>query len=247
MSEVAREIESLGRLYGVADRAREFLSRASRYLDRYAEIVLGESAFEVVTGDQGQASSLVELARNLGTSTATCAAFTACVDAFPDRMLGVKARIGESAQPTLYVRTLCDLSEGLCHLGPRARSALAPGLAASRTLYGLGFQRIGDQECIKTYTVADIDWDGRRTTGFLSLRMTDDQISTEHKWYVPEVSLRSITAPSSRWQRVLEFATDTLGYAEAGNVGYRVQDGRAPELAVYVERVGAIPSDFSAR
>lgn len=255
---VTAEVRALGELYDVdAAEIDAVVTALAPHLGHYAELVLGETGFEVITGGVGNASSLSSIAARFGALPEAMAAFEACAAAFPDRMLGLKLELGPTADgPTLYVRTMTEMESGLGFLAslPRAAAgvpALRDALVANRTLYGLGFSG-ADSLVVKTYTIDDVGGDsgaGRSEAapGFRSLRLDGGTISAESKRYLPDVAWRDIVPPTPRWRTVVDFASGALGWRLAGHFGLASRNGRAPELKLYVERIGAIPTDYAAR
>jgi hypothetical protein len=251
--DVPDEIDALGRFYRTAGAARRVARLFGPLLARYAELVLSEGGFEVITGGVGGdvERRLGEIALALGSSRATVDAFRACARAFPGAMCGVKAPVGPldraSAAPTLYVRTMAPRDEVLAfvarfdgfaaHVG-----ALRALLAETRVLYGLGFCELAGETALKTYTIGDVGG----APGFLSYRVGPGGILREHKRYLPDVPLASVRGQSPAMSGVLALAR-ALGYARLGHVGVAEEDGRPPVTKLYVERVGAIPTDLEAR
>jgi len=124
--------------------------------------------------------------------------------------------------------------------------ALRARLAGTEVLYGLGLHDEDGQLQVKTYTLATVDVDGRREPGFVSWRLRAGRLTSEVKRYVPEVPWREIACDGDRWARLLDLGRE-LGFLSAGHVAITEIDGRPTELKLYVERVGAVPTDWSAR
>lgn len=252
----ADEIRALAAFLGL-DRARvdQALRDLEGLLATYAEVVLTGGGLEVITGGRGReaAARLAETARRHGAPAVALGAFESGVAAYPDRMAGLKLSLGPTAAgPSLYLRTLCPLGEGLDFLrslpdAAPAAPALRRILGRSRTLYGLGFFGSRFGLGVKTYTVVDVAADpvlgpGRRVPGFLSHRVEGGRLTGRFRRYVPEVPFERLSALPRDLAPAVKYAAGTLGYAAAGHVALGPGG-----VKVYVERKGAIPTDFSAR
>jgi hypothetical protein len=258
---VTREVRALAELYSV-DRAEveRVIESLEPWFERYAELVLTETGFEVITGGVGDdaRAGLATAASRFGAPPAVVAAFVACAAAFPDRMLGLKIELGPRADgPTLYVRTMAPVEHALGFLASLATvapavPALRRALEPSRTLYGLGFFGQDGELGVKTYTIDDVAGDPTASRaacapGFRSLRVVSGRMSAETKRYLPDVPWGDIVPPTQRWRAVADVARAALGCDQAAHFGIASADGRPPELKLYVERVGAIATDFAAR
>jgi hypothetical protein len=215
----AGELRALGAFYGTA--VDGVLLRHGAALDRYAEWVLGRDGFALVT--LGDAASLAAE----GSATAA-ARFLGAAARFPAAILGAKIDPRRHDEPTLYVRTVCPWDDGIAWLS-RALELDLSRVPPARTLYGLGFQG----EIVKTYSLAG--------DGFVSWRLDRGGLLGEHKEYRAEVEWSAIRWPDARWAQVGDLGR-ALGFRTAGHVGTSSGSG---ELKVYVERVGAIPTDRS--
>jgi hypothetical protein len=254
---VRGEVRRLARHQGIAAAEVErALAALAPHLDAYAEIVLTERGFELITGGLGRATArrLATLACLFGAPLATAAPFLRCEAAFPDRMLGLKLCFGPgAAAPSLYLRTRAPLDAALAFLATldetaAAVDALRAALGSSRVLYGLGFFGASGELGVKTYTIDDVPaLDGRATPGFVSYRVVAGSLVAEHKRYLPHVPWDRIVPPTPRWQALCRLAARELGYETAGHFAITEQAGRAPVLKLYVERIGAVPTDFEAR
>lgn len=244
---VARELQEFARVYGLprgrTDRAVEVLRP---HLSKYAEIVLAKSSFELITGGLGKrtGTALARLALESGISPAAARSFDRCRRSFPGRMLGLKVCFGpRAAGPTLYVRVMAPLRDGLRFLdGICETAALRKTLSSNRILYGLGFFGAGDSLGVKTYSIAQLN---RATVGFASYRVVNDALLRRRKVYAPAVAWEDLERRDARWRSILSVGR-RLGYARAGHVSRMVGEG-ARSMKVYIERVGAIENDFSAR
>jgi hypothetical protein len=215
----AEEVEELGVFYGTAVEA--FVSRHRAGLERYAEWVLGRDGFAVVT--LGSADTLAELGRG-----AAVHRFRSAAARWPGAITGVKVDPCGREVPTLYVRPLCSWQEGTAWL-EREVGLSATQLPAARTMYGLGFQG----GLVKTYVLSP--------EGFVSWRLDGTTLQGERKDYRADVPWESITWPDARWSQIGALG-QKLGFRSAGHVGRSSPNG---ELKIYVERVGAIPTDRS--
>jgi hypothetical protein len=244
--------------------AEELLRHVTPHLERYAELVLCVDGLEVVTGGDGPgiAASLASIAASQGASEHTTAEFERGARAFPGSVLGLKVGLGPKARrPTLYVRAKTGLARGLDFLrGDPDRARALPELEAAfrrdgtSTLYGLGFLDTELGPLVKTYTIADVPADpvlgqGPTLPGFVSYRLGRVRLSREVKRYLPELDWSELRRhlPSLRWRAIADFAERELGWTRAGHLGVVREDDGHAELKVYVERIGAIPTDFSAR
>ncbi len=257
---VRSEIDRLAELYAIDRRGMDArLDALGPHLERYAEIVLAEDGFEVIAGgaEETTARALARIAKDEGASAAA-SAFERCAAAAPGRIVGLKLCFGAWAPPTCYVRTRWPIEEGLAFLGelPGVAAAVAPlaeALAPARVLYGLGFSGAGSELVVKTYTLGDVPDNPAiapgmgKAVGFLSMRVVGEHVSPAWKRYLPDVAWQDIVAPSPRWRRIIDFAASELKYGKAGHFAVTEGEGDAPALKLYVERVGAVATDFGAR
>lgn len=246
------EIRALARTQGLADDVVDsLLDDLSPHLDAYTELVLTVDGLEVITGGRGPrvAAALARLAARHGASTATVSTFRALQARWPLVMLGLKLELGPRASsPTLYLRTkdAVDVVLDALHDHVEIPDGLRACLDGSRVLYGLGFHDEDGVPQVKTYTLGAVEVEGRSEPGFVSWRLRAGRLSQEVKRYVPEVPWREITGDGDRWARLLDTGRE-LGFLKAGHVAITEVDGRATELKLYIERVGAVPTDWSAR
>jgi hypothetical protein len=257
---VIEELVALGHFYGRgADRTmREVIGSVAPHLPRYAEIVLAEEGFEIVTGGIGDSGALARVAARHALSLRATEIFDAFVQAMPDRMVGLKLPVSArrvptpTPTPTLYVRAMipCAEAERLCASMPALRGfapALAGALRGHDTLYGIGVCDVGGDVALKTYAIEDVAIGATRAPGFVSYRITGSGVLRETKRYLPDVELGAAVLPSARWRKIVSFAESRLGWTRAGHFGVVDRPGEPPELKLYVERIGAIPTDFSKR
>jgi hypothetical protein len=237
------------------------LAELAPHLACYAELALTERGFEVLTGGRGAtaAASLAAIARRHGAPDEVVDGFRACVAALPDRMLGLKLCFGpDAAGPTLYHRTMAPKAEVFALLAEMpplepALASLAEALAGSATIYGLAFVPVRGALGLKVYTIGDVraDLAGGIATGtapgFVSHRVAGGRASVEVKRYLTEVSWDRMRATSERWAQLIDLARGPLGYQRAAYLGVLECEGEAPETKIYFERIGAIPTAYSAR
>lgn len=248
LPDVRSELLALASFYGVdRDAVDSVLDSLGAQLDEYAEIVLCEEGFELITAGHGRSvfESFAQTVRCRGASDRVIAAFRLVHEALPDRIVALKLCLGgEPDAPSCYVRTMVGLSAGVSLLSGLEEvglhcAALTERLRQSSTLYGVGFS--GRETLrLKTYTLS-VD---EMTTGFTSHRIDVKGLHDFPKRYEREVGWSSIRRSSSKWARVLDFAARELGYREAGHVGTWTRADAASTFKVYVERIGAIPTEL---
>jgi hypothetical protein len=240
--DVASELNAVACHYGCEADVAAFITRARPWLERYTEVVLAEHSFEVVTGGVGSEAVNAILALASAASEGTRRIFSACSARFEDVMVGVKVGFATHTQPTLYVRSKCDLDAGLwfvaLHSGPAVADQLRAILRENRTFYGFGFSDDEHGPVLKTYTLMP----GERGR-FVSWRVRAGELLRSHKSYEADLPLSQL-AQNETWRQHIEFVSQRLGWQLANNVG-RVEGGEAA-LKLYVERRGAIPTDVHA-
>lgn len=248
---VVDEVRALAALKGVTGPALESaLAKLGPLLEVYAELVITEGGIEIITGGVGDraASALAELARQAGAPSTT--SFLACARRFPDRMLGLKICLGnEASLPTLYVRTLAVRSEVLAFIATLADHAVAvpaleSALAENNVLYGVGFSTTSNGEpLLKTYSLADVSALGSKTMpGFVSYRTVGGDVVREVKRYLPDLAWSDLPAGFG-----YEEVRALVGCERVGHLGVIESRDAAPRVKLYLERVGSIASDMSAR
>lgn len=248
---VVEEVRALGQTQAVRpDELERALEDLAPHLASYAEVVLTEGGLELITGGTGAAVA-AGLARIADTHGAVASErFLRCQEWFPDRMLGLKLCVGHAASaPTLYVRTMAPVTEVLDLVAalPHHRAAvpaLARELSQNRILYGLGFGKASSGEpLLKTYTLADVSACGlSKRPGFVSLRASGARVEREAKRYLPDLAWGELPEADH-----LARLRSLIPVDHVGHLGVIERPGRAPEIKIYVERVGAIASDWSAR
>lgn len=223
-------------------------------LGGYAELVVAERGIEIITGGVGAsvAEELAAIAASSGAPAATREAFLACAAAFPSVMLGVKVCLGAPrgpfAPPTLYVRTLAPRERVLGFLATipeiaPALDALRAALAESATIYGLGFSSQGNALATKTYTIGEVAPLGAEARpGFVSFRVVRGTLSKETKRYLPDLAWHDVPA----WAKGAAEVKSLVGCDRVGHLGV-IEGSEGAQVKLYLERIGAIPSDFSAR
>jgi hypothetical protein len=248
--DVIREARALAKWKAVAGHDfEEALAVLAPHLEGYAELVVAEHGLEVITGGIGSAlaTELARLAAGRGAPRAATDAFVSCAHAFPERMLGLKLCFGPPhASPTLYVRTLApragviDFVRGLPGIAPAA-AALDRALADNTTVYGLGFSAQQGELVLKTYTIADVSALGsEERPGFVSYRVAAGELRRETKRYLPDLPWNELPP----WYRDVR---QHVPSERVGHLGVVEVEGSPPDVKLYLERIGAITSDFSAR
>ena len=229
------EIARLARAYGLDVRA--LVATLAPFLGSYLELALDDGGFEIITGGAGIAFAqpLADAAAVLGLAAPARTAFLAAAVAYPNAMLGLKVDAAGRSAPTLYHRTMLPLDEGLRLVAgclPGVAAEVAARLAPARTLYGLGYTMLGAELRMKTYVLDDVA--GR--VGFRSVRATAHGVEDDDRRYEAE-------APVDASLSIARRAANALGVKVLGHVARSARRG----TKVYVERIGAIPTDVRAR
>jgi hypothetical protein len=204
------------------------------FLNDYLELVFADDSFEIITGGHDCAEALAAAS---GLSQAA-AAFVEIARQFPGAMLGLKRAVGSDTPATLYHRSMLPLANATTVLAaldlgandPAGTSELLAQLAGNATLYGLGFTELDGSLRLKTYVLGEVG-DG---LGFRSLRMGRAGVESDVRLYTPEAGSDCTAAIRAR---------RALGVTCFGHVAH--SKGRATK--VYVERIGKIATNYSAR
>jgi len=69
----------------------------------------------------------------------------------------------------------------------------------------------------------------------------------EVKYHLTNVSWDEVSFPSSQWQKLADFAKNNMKYQEMSYFGVLEQPEGPPDLKLYIERVGAIPTQYKAK
>ncbi|GAC1394813.1 MAG: hypothetical protein NVSMB47_04630 [Polyangiales bacterium] len=252
-ADVIAEARALGALRGVSgDPFERALTALEVHFQRYAELVVTESGIELITGGVGPSAgnALASIAVEHGASPAATRAFLACAQAFGARMLGLKLCFGSRpSTPTLYVRLRAPKSETMRFLAEieevaPALPALECALVDNDTIYGLGFFDRDGALALKTYSLAGVTLDGSAVRpGFVSFRVAGGQIARDVKRYLPDLRWDQLPVALPGVDQVMA----RVACERVGHVGVVESEGRAPEVKLYLERIGAIPTDHSAR
>lgn len=214
------ELAALGAFYGIP--IDHIGASHGPALDRYAEWVLGRDDFALVTlGD------VATLCRDAPGPAA--ARLARAAERWPAAITGIKLEPSTRRDPTLYIRTVCEWPDGLAWLAREIDASILERVPRARTLYGLGFQG----PVIKTYALAP--------DGFVSYRIDETGVRSEHKHYRADVPWNEIAWPDPRWHAIAGLGR-SLGFRTAGHVGVT---SSAHELKIYVERAGALATDRS--
>jgi hypothetical protein len=252
-----KELGPIFRFYGIShEEVLQVCEPVLPYFSNYCELVFGENSFELITAGVGDefATDVVNAANMLGTGSELTTLFSHCAAAFPDAVAGIKFCFspGKKLSPTLYVRTKTG-KEKVFHfledkITANALANLQTALAPNHILYGLGFSEKNENLYIKTYAITDVaDGMGGAVPGFISWRLLGDELSREHKEYLPDNLLENYNSPDARMKKIRDFLLYEMGYDTAGHIGLLHEDGRHTETKIYIERTGGIPTDFSAR
>lgn len=239
----------------LASRIKQAADDFAPHLADYAEFVFGEDAFELITGGCGpeKAQALAELAAYYGLHPRAVAAFEALAAHYPDAMLGLKLAIEAGPTvPTLYVRTKTSTAAVLPLLqsiiSEEESESLRQTLAHSSVLYGVGFTGRA-AVVLKTYIIQDLQaffpaQVRQPTPGFVSYRIAGGAVQPDCKYYLPDVDLATWAPPTARLATIRQALLAAPDLRVAGNIG--VHSG-TNAYKIYVEQVGAIATDFSAR
>jgi hypothetical protein len=239
----------------LAGRIEQAARAFAPHLSDYAEFVFGEAAFELITGGCGatKAQALAKLATRYGLHPHAVAAFEALAAQYPDAMLGLKLAIEAGPTlPTLYVRTKTSTAAVLPLLQhiltAEENQCLRQTLQHNSVLYGLGFTGHA-AVVLKTYVIQDLQsffpaHVPEPTPGFVSYRIEAGAVHSDCKYYLPDVDLASWAPPTARLATIRRALLTTPDLHMAGNIG--VHSGTSA-YKIYVEQVGAIATDFSAR
>jgi hypothetical protein len=239
----------------LADRIEEAAVAFGPHFTDYAEFVFGETGFELITGGcgAGKARALAALAARYHLHPRAVAAFEALAPHFPAAMLGLKLAIEPGPTlPTLYVRTKASTAAVLPLLRELLTAEEFAGLrrtlAQNDTLYGLGFTGQAGV-VLKTYVIQNLQaffsaHVATPTPGFVSYRIAGGAVQPACKYYLPDVDLAAWEPPTARLAAIRQVLLAEPDLRVAGNIG--VHSG-TQAYKIYVEQVGAIPTDFSAR
>ena len=217
------DVVRVAREYGLD--ATAALAVVRPFLASYLELVFAADSFEIITGGRGCAA---ELAKASGTNVAA-AAFLETDRRFPGAMLGLKVAVGATTPATLYHRSRIPFDVGARHVAALCGRPV-PCVDGVETLYGLGFTEERGVLRIKTYVLGAVG----DALGFRSVRLGPDGVETDVREYTPDARSEAIAAHHAR---------RALGVERFGHVA----SSRARDTKVYVERVGAIATDYAAR
>lgn len=224
--------------------------------DNYWEMVFSEYDFELITANKGVKfiDRVCKTALHYDLQQSTIDLFIKCTCAFPDAIIGIKLCFSKhkKLEPTLYVRTKTDKEVVFQflknHLTTSNISKLKNALANNKIFYGLGFSEKEEDLYLKTYVIEEvINSNGELITGFISHRLHQNNISKEHKEYLPEVSLSDFKTNNQSLSLLVEFLTHKMKYTTAGHIGMLYSNDSIKEYKIYVERKGGIPTDFKAK
>ena len=248
-----KELDSIADWYSYSGRLPAKL--LEQHFHTYLELTFQPDRYEIITGGTGRhcCESFVKIAKLYGgIGEETIEWFISAYQAFPDSILGIKLpvdRIDHAASPTLYVRSKCSRDTVFtwlldCGMSAGVLNALAESMKDNNCFYGLGFTESEGRTLVKTYTIDQVD---AATTGFVSYRIHDNKILPVRKEYLPEVPIDEFQPPTSRWAELVDFLESIMNYRTAGHLGYEVDRHGISHLKIYVERIGAIPTDFEAK
>lgn len=226
------------------------------WLENYWEMVFATESLEIITAGKGPdfAEKVATAALHQGLSTETVNLFLQGCQAFPEVIYGIKWCFSASQKtlPTIYIRTKTEIKSGLNflenHLPAADIQVLKSALQENKTLYGLGFSEKHAALYVKTYTIENVvSGKNEVVPGFVSHRLHQGQLSKEHKTYLPEVSLYEFQPEVPALKNLRDFLLFRMQYSQAGHIGMLHQEEVLTEYKIYVERLGGIPTDFSAR
>jgi hypothetical protein len=162
--------------------------------ENYWEMVFAPSNFELITAGEGSAFAqrILDVASLAGLSGKTLWLFFHCHLAFPSAITGIKICFSkeEKIAPTLYIRVKSGVKEVLSflkkHLSDEEITVLQSSLSNNSILYGLGFSEKKGLPYLKTYTIGEVETNaGEKIAGFISHRLSGQELSKEHKTYLP--------------------------------------------------------------
>jgi hypothetical protein len=251
------EIDKIATFYGFShEQIDEVISPLSEFFQEYYELVFASEEVELITSGKGElfAGKIIESALRAGLTHKSVDFFTACHLHFPEVVTGIKFRFSKKGSliPALYVRVKCKMEEAMPFLRKQFSSEelkpLCEALKGNTILYGLGFSEKSGEGYLKTYTIGEVENEnGEKIQGFISHRLSGNQFAREYKTYLPEVILSDFKTQNHVVQNLIYFLVHGLSYTKAGHIGILHRDNEADEYKIYVERIGGIPTDFSAR
>lgn len=251
------EIEKIAAFYGFSrEQIDEVISPLSEFFQEYCELVFASEEVELITSGKGElfAGKIRESSLRAGLAQKSVDYFTACHLHFPDVVTGIKFRFSKKGiqPPALYVRVKCKMEEAMPFLEKQFPSeelqSLCDALKENTILYGLGFSEKRGEGYLKTYTIGEVENEnGEKIKGFVSHRLLGNQFAREHKTYLPEITLSDYKTENHVVQNLIYFLVHELSYTKAGHIGILHCGNEADEYKIYVERIGGIPTDFSAR
>jgi hypothetical protein len=267
--DVYDEVLAIAKFQGIdGPEFQQIIQQLAKHFDFYAEFVISEFGLEVITATKGDVKSLAETALICGAAPQVIDAFTKCAYAFPGKVLGLKTYFGPYAElPSLYVRTMVPTEVGLNFLYTLPYVAdflpsLEEHIQQHPTTYYISFKGKNGNVYLKTYHIGDVQ-DGRKivakTTdgvakanpqkedlGFVSYRASRGK-PVEVKYHLTNVGWNEVSFPNSRWQELAEFAQKNMNYQEMSYFGVLEQPNAPPDLKLYIERVGAIPTEYHVK
>jgi hypothetical protein len=159
---------------------------------------------------------------------------------------------GRPAPPSLYVRSKCEKEKVFSFLLDAGVSCsvlkeLSDKMISNDRCYGLGFSELDNAPLIKTYTLDQVGEKNAHRLGFRSHRLSREKMLPVWKEYLPDTPIELFDPPSRDWDELLQFLISEMRFHTAGHIGYERDIHGIAHAKIYVERKGAIPTDFGAR
>ncbi len=231
------------------------------HLATYAELVITKNGLEILTGTYGDVNALATIALKHGALPEAVDAYVKCSQAFPEKEKALKICFGSDAnKPSMYIRTKAPMRDGLSFLESLSVlesifTSVQKLLQRHETMYYIAFTSRGEENalCLKTYhignttTLKDQKKCGQDELGFVSYRVTTASVEPETKHHATHVAWDDVMVRDERWKEILHFAEHIMGYKEMSYFGVVKRPAQPDELKLYVERIGAIPTDYDAR
>jgi hypothetical protein len=248
---------SIGKICGYYQveegRVRSKLEPLAAHFQNYCEMAFSTDGFEFITTGTGIdfMNEVSRYALSCGLSVETVNLFAKCFEQFPDAHLGIKFSFGEKmVLPTIYVRSMTRIDKSFDFLQKHIADieSLKEAMHENQIMYGLGFTEKQGQPYIKTYSINSLETGHDKTQlGFISHRLQAGKLLNEYKTYLPDIALPQIYEDYPSIRQLTEFLIHDMKYKIAGHIGAFYQDDKISSYKIYIEKIGGIPTDFSAQ